>query len=109
LNTYWETFTTNLIQGGKGYYGRQSVTSGASPILQGTVALMMRMNPTLIATQVRSFIHHSAIGDSFTGTTPNPTWGLGKLNVLGALDLVAAGFNTDPPCQPLPYPSPPHR
>jgi hypothetical protein len=96
LNTYWETFSFNLIQGGKGYYGRQSATSGASPILEGAVALMLQMNTHLTATQIRNFIHQSAISDSFTGTTPNQNWGLGKLNVLGALDLVAAGFNTNP-------------
>lgn len=96
LNTYWETFSFNLIQGGKGYYGRQSATSGASPILQGAVALMLQMKPSLTASQVRSFIHQSAVTDSFTGTTPNPNWGSGKLNVLGALDLVAATFNTNP-------------
>jgi minor extracellular serine protease Vpr len=96
LNTYWETFSFNLIQGGKGYYGRQSATSGASPILEGAVALLLQMNPNLTASQIRSFIHQSAITDSFTGATPNQNWGLGKLNVLGALNLVAAGFNTNP-------------
>jgi minor extracellular serine protease Vpr len=96
LNSYWETFSFNLIQGGKGFYGRQSATSGASPILQGAVALMLQMNPKLTASQIRTFIHQSATADSFTGTTPNQNWGLGKLNVLGALDLVAAGFNTNP-------------
>jgi hypothetical protein len=96
LNTYWETFSFNLIQGGKGFYGRQSATSGASPILEGAVALMLQMNPNLTAAQIRNFIHQSAISDTFTGTTPNQNWGSGKLNVLGALDLVAAGFNTNP-------------
>jgi subtilisin family serine protease len=96
LNTYWETFSFNLIQGGKGYYGRQSATSGASPILEGTVALMLQMNPKLTATEIRTDIHDSAITDAYTGTTPNPNWGLGKLNVLGALNLVAAGFDTNP-------------
>ncbi len=96
LNSYWETFSFNLIQGGKGYYGRQSATSGASPILEGAVALMLQMNPKLTTAQVRTFIHQSAITDTFTGTTPNQNWGLGKLNVLGALDLVAGTLNTNP-------------
>ena len=96
LNTYWETFRFNLIQGGKGYYGRQSATSGASPILEGAVALLLQMKPNLTAAQVRQFIHQSAISDHFTGTTPNQSWGSGKLNVLGAADLVAALFHTNP-------------
>jgi minor extracellular serine protease Vpr len=100
INSYWETFSTNLIQGGDGYYGRQSATSGASPILEGTAALLLQMNPQLTSSQIRSYIHESAITDSFTGTTPNLNWGLGKLNVLGATDLVAATFNTNPAVLP---------
>ncbi len=96
INSYWETFTFNLIKGGEGYYGRQSATSGASPILEGTAALMLQMNPQLTSSQIRSYIHQSAITDSFTGPTPNQNWGLGKLNVLGATNLVAAAFNTNP-------------
>ena len=96
LNTYWETFSTKLIQGGMGYYGQQSATSGASPILEGAVALLLQMNPRLTGSQIRQYLHQSAVSDSFTGATPNNNWGLGKINVLGAANLVAAGFNTNP-------------
>ena len=96
LNTYWETLSSNLIQGGNGYYGRQSATSGASPILEGAVALLLQMNPRLTGSQIRQYLHQSAVSDSFTGVTPNQMWGLGKINVLGAANLVAAGFNTNP-------------
>lgn len=96
LNTYWETFQFNLIEGGEGYYGRQSATSGASPILTGAAALMLQIDPALDATQARQIIHDTAITDSFTGTTPNPLWGLGKLNILGALDATAALLDTVP-------------
>lgn len=96
LNTYWETISSNLIAGGKGYYGRQSATSGASPILQGAVALLLQMNPRLTGAEIRQILHQTAITDRFTGSTPNPTWGAGKLNVLGAADLVASQFNTHP-------------
>jgi minor extracellular serine protease Vpr len=96
LNTYWETFSFNLIKGGEGYYGRQSATSGASPILLGTVALMLQIDPKLTSNQARAIIHSTAMTDKFTGTTPNQLWGLGKLNVLGALDATAALINTVP-------------
>ena len=100
INTYWETFQFNLIQGGQGYYGRQSATSGASPILLGTVAQLLQMDPNLTATQVRQVIHQSATADKFTGTVPNQNWGSGKLNVLGAENLVAAMMNTAPALSP---------
>ncbi len=73
-----------------------SATSGASPILEGAVALLLQMKPTLTDSQIRSYLYQSAIVDSFTGAVPNQSWGLGKLNVLGALDLVAKTFNTNP-------------
>jgi hypothetical protein len=96
LNTYWETFQFNLIRGGEGYYGRQSATSGASPILLGTVALMLQIDPKLTSNEARTIIHDSSISDKHTGSTPNPLWGAGKLNVLGALDATANLLNTQP-------------
>ena len=94
LNTYWETFQFNLIKGGEGYYGRQSATSGASPILVGAAALMLQMDPKLTASQVRQIIQQTATSDKFTGTVPNQNWGSGKLNILGATNAVAALLNT---------------
>jgi minor extracellular serine protease Vpr len=94
LNTYWETFQFNLIKGGEGYYGRQSATSGASPILVGAAALMLQMDPKLTASQVRQIIHQTATSDKLTGTVPNENWGSGKLNILGATNAVAALLNT---------------
>lgn len=93
LNTYWETFSFNLIKGGQGYYGRQSATSGASPILTGAVALMLQMDPKLTSNQARQIIHQTATSDKFTGTVPNQMWGSGKINILGALNSVAALLN----------------
>ena len=97
--SYWGDLTLfpfNLAQGSKGFYGRQSATSGSAPLLAGAVALLLQMNPRLTATQIRHFIHQTAVSDTFTGTTPNLNWGTGKLNVLGAANLVAQGFNTNP-------------
>jgi len=97
--SYWgdaTLFPFNLIQGGKGFYGRHSATSASAPIALGAVALLLQIDPKLTPTQVRQYIHQSAISDPFTGVTPNLNWGTGKLNVLGAADLIAATFNTNP-------------
>jgi subtilisin family serine protease len=96
LNSYWETFQFNLIKGGEGYYGRQSATSGASPILTGTIALMLQIDPNLTAAQARQIIHSTAVSDADTGATPNELWGSGKINILGALDATAALLDTAP-------------
>jgi hypothetical protein len=110
--SYWgdrTLFPFNLIEGGKGFYGRHSATSAAAPIAVGAIALLLQMKPTLTAGQVRQYLHESAIADRFTGTTPNLDWGTGKLNILGAADLVAASFKTNPALSPsiLAFPSQP--
>lgn len=96
LNTYWETFQFNLIKGGKGYYGRQSATSGASPILLGAMALLLQMDPTLTASEARTTIQNTATHDKFTGTVPNGNWGSGKLDILAAMNAVAATIPANP-------------
>ena len=96
VNSYWDTFQFNLIQGGNSFYGRQSATSGASPILLGTAALLLQMNPSLTTAQLRQIIQSTAISDTHTGTVPNQNWGSGKLNVLGAADAVAAAIPATP-------------
>jgi minor extracellular serine protease Vpr len=99
-NSYWETFRSNLIKGGRGYYGRHSATSAAAPITVGAVALLLQMKPDLTAAQIKSILHSTAITDSNTGSTPNPDWGSGKLNVLGAENAVAAMIPANPVVSP---------
>ena len=93
-NSYWATGRGNLIQDGGGWYIRGGATSGAAPMVVGAVALMLQVNPTLTARQVKQVLHQTTTADSFTGSTPNLDWGYGKLDVLKALDAIAA---TSPP------------
>jgi subtilisin family serine protease len=87
--SYWHTLKWNLNQEGGGWYVRFGGTSGSAPIVVGAVALMLQMQPTLTADQVRQVLQSTAVSDSFTGVTPNPSWGYGKLNVLAALDALS--------------------
>lgn len=96
LNSWWGTFRFNLIQGGQGYYGRHGATSASAPLTVGAVALLLQMKPNLTPTQIRAVLHSTAISDANTGTTPNPDWGAGKLNVLGAANAVAAMIPANP-------------
>ena len=77
-----------LAQGGGGWYGHFSAASGAAPILQGSIALMLQLNPQLTGRQARQIIQQTGRSDSSTGPTPNFNWGYGKLDVLSALDAV---------------------
>jgi minor extracellular serine protease Vpr len=100
INSYWDTFTFNLAYKGRSLYGRHSATSAAAPILVGAAALMLQADPALTASQVRSILQETATSDSQTGATPNDNWGSGKLNVLGALDAVAAMIPAVPSASP---------
>ena len=89
--SYFATLNFNRVAEGGGQYGILGAVSGAAPVLTGIVALMLEANPNLDADQVKTILHNSARSDTFTGTTPNPQWGYGKVNaraaVAGALDL----------------------
>lgn len=75
---------------GEGKYIRFGGTSAAGPIVVGTVALMLEVNPTLTADDVREILHATAIADEFTGTVPNPDWGYGKLDIVAAVEAAAS-------------------
>jgi hypothetical protein len=85
-DSYWATFTGNLIQDGAGWYGRAGATSGSAPLIVGAVALMLERNPCLTGAQVRRILRDTARVDGFTESVPNLDWGYGKLDVLAALD-----------------------
>ncbi|MET0754155.1 MAG: S8 family serine peptidase [Pyrinomonadaceae bacterium] len=92
--SYWATFPGNHIQDGNGFYTRAGAVSAAAPQVTGIIALMLEKNPRLDAVQIRSMLRNSARSDSFTGITPNPNWGYGKVDALNAVRLAAQSVNT---------------
>jgi len=87
-SSYWATFRGNLIHDGKGLYGRASAVSASAPLATGIIALMLQMNPKLDAMQVKEILQRTARADEFTGKTPNPSWGYGKVDAHAALTAV---------------------
>ncbi len=72
--------------------GQHSISQGtsqAAPHVTGAVALMLQADETGTASLIRSLLISSADTDGFTGTVPNQTWGYGKLDAKGAVDLIA--------------------
>ena len=90
--SYFATFRFNLVQSGATNYGRASAVSAAAPIVTGIIALLLEMDPTLDAAQIKSLLHETAGADAFTGAVPNPNWGYGKVDALAALDRLHANL-----------------
>ena len=67
-------------------------TSMAAPHVTGTVALMLSIDPTLTADEIKEKLRQNAKSDKFTGVVPNNMWGWGKL----AADAAVAAVTPSP-------------
>jgi minor extracellular serine protease Vpr len=65
-------------------------TSMAAPHVTGTAALMLGIQPTLTASQIKSLLVSTANSDGSTGAVPNYVWGQGKLDVVDATARLVA-------------------
>ena len=81
----YATSRGNRVQDGGGRYTLQNAVSGASPQVTGIIALMLELNPTLHALDVKRILQETARRDAYTGPEPNPQWGYGKVDALAAL------------------------
>jgi hypothetical protein len=84
-DTYYGSFDHLQIENSNGLYGIQNAVSGAAPVVTGTLALMLEVNPSLSPQQAKSIVQQTARSDSFTSAVPNNTWGHGKLDALEAV------------------------
>lgn len=72
------------------YYGAFEGTSMASPVVTGTVALMLEVFPGLSPDEAMDIIKQTAINDNFTGNvkeTGSPRWGYGKINIIESVKM----------------------
>ncbi|NPB07492.1 MAG: S8 family serine peptidase [Aquificae bacterium] len=60
-------------------------TSMAAPVVSGAIALMLERNPYLNPAEIKSLLLTHSREDGYTGTTPNTTYGYGKLDIYSLL------------------------
>lgn len=84
-----QTPAQNILLGGK--HQKMQGTSMASPHVAGVVGLLLEKNPALNYDQVVSILKNSAKRDSYTGTSPNNTYGYGKLDAYNAFANTPGG------------------
>jgi subtilisin family serine protease len=65
-------------------FGPMAGTSMAAPMVTGTAALMLEIDATQTAADVRRCLEQTARNDGQTGGTPNNDWGAGKLDTSAA-------------------------
>jgi subtilisin family serine protease len=85
-------------------YGLMPGTSMASPMVTGTVALMLQKSPRLTQAQIIECLQRTARSDAFTGATPNNAWGAGKVDVAAAFECAPGDISIRtirPPCRTL--------
>ena len=67
-----------------GSFGAKAGTSMASPMIAGVVALMLEIDPSQTADDIRRRLERTARRDTQTGATPGNDWGAGKLDAQAA-------------------------
>ena len=69
------------------FYSNQG-TSMSAPVVTGTIALMLQLNPMLSTSAVRDVISHSSMSDDYVVGGLPARWGAGKLDAQAAVDYV---------------------
>lgn len=87
--TFWQTNDPTRISP-DGWHMRNGGTSLATPSVAGTGALMLEKCPSMNWQDFKTLLTGNAKADSFTGTTPNQSYGYGKVNAFRT--LVATEF-----------------
>lgn len=75
-------------------------SSMAAPHVAGAAAVLLQVNSTLTAPQVKAYLKNSVSSPLGTGPFPIERWGQGRLNVQAAIAAMKAAGDDPPPTTP---------
>ena len=81
-----------ILQGGM--HQKMEGTSMAAPHVTGTVALLLEKNPSLNYEETVALLEDNTKKDSYTGNSPNNTYGYGKLDAYETFLNTSGGVTT---------------
>ncbi|MDC3260261.1 S8 family serine peptidase, partial [bacterium] len=84
------------ITAAPGWYLTGNGTSYASPIVAGTVGLMVSVNPCLSNLEIETYLKQSSVDIDLLNPNYAGLIGAGRLNAEGAVQLAANSITTDP-------------
>ena len=86
----WAQSLQNVVADDGAMYGLGGGTSAAAALVAGVAALLLELDPTLDAAQVKQLLQETGRSEEQMGDMPNATWGHGKIDAYAALARVAA-------------------
>jgi subtilisin family serine protease len=78
-------------------YGGLAGTSMSTPVVTGSLALLLQARPGLTNDQMKQAIETTAVHDGFTGAGWDPHFGNGKLNIAAAISSQSSANAIDDP------------
>ena len=84
--SHW--LTPAVVDGVEYPYYSNKGTSMSAPVVTGSIALMLQVNPVLTARDVRQVLQATSVIDADVSSNELQRWGSGKLNTWAAVDYV---------------------
>ncbi len=76
-------------------YGLEGGTSMSTPVVAGTIALWLEIDPTLMPSEIKDIMAATCYHDSFVDAGPAKKWGYGKLDIDAGIKFLISRLNGD--------------
>jgi len=77
------------------WFATMQGTSMASPMVTGIIALWLENSPTLTPNDIKQYMLENSWTDTYTGSVPNNTWGVGKIDAHKTIKAIENSFGIE--------------